>query len=118
VPGLMFRSRPIATAYEDASNLGRVSVDRRVFWRYVWRGRRRLLSPARVLRAALRYDGVYAGYFVRSSATHAAAGDRAAARRALVQAARISPLHVMAFVLRQPSSIRWMAWTLLWWRAR
>ena len=54
VPGLMFRARPVATAYEDETNLRRVGTDRRVFWRYVWRGRRRILSPLRVLRAALR----------------------------------------------------------------
>jgi hypothetical protein len=108
----MFRARPVATVYEDQTNLERVSADRRVFWRYVWRGRRRILSPARVLRAAVRYDGVYAGYFVRSAATHAAAGDRAAARRSLGLAVRISPLHVAAAVLRRPSSLRWIAWTL------
>jgi glycosyltransferase involved in cell wall biosynthesis len=118
VPGLMFRSRPAATAYEDETNLRRVDVDRRVFWRYVWRGRSRILSPTRVLRAGLRYDGVYAGYFVRSGATHAAARDRAAARRSLILAARISPLHLVASVLRRPSSLRWIAWTLLGWPAR
>jgi hypothetical protein len=118
VPGLMFRARPVATAYEDETNLRRVGTDRRVFWRYVWRGRRRILSPLRVLRAALRYDGVYAGYFVQSGAAHAAAGDRAAARRSLGLAARISPLHLVAIVLRRPSSLRWMAWTLVGRRAR
>lgn len=112
VPGLMFRARPAATAYEDATNLERVHADRRVFWRYVWRGRRRVLSPARVLRAALRYDGVYAGYFLQSGAVHAAAGDRAAARRSLGLAVRISPLHVLATVLRRPSSVRWVTRTL------
>ena len=113
VPGLLFRARPVATDYEDRTHLERRSVDRRVFWRYVRRGRRRILSPARVLRAALRYDGVYAGYFVQSAATHAAAGDRAAARRSLGFAVRISPLHVAAAVARRPSSLRWIARTLL-----
>ena len=112
VPALMFRARPVATAYEDETHLRRVGVDRRVFWRYVWRGRRRILSPVRVLRAALRYDGVYAGYFVRSGAAHASAGDCIAARRSLGLAVRISPLHVAASIIRRPSSLRWIAWTL------
>lgn len=112
MPGLMFRARPVATAYEDQTNLQRVGTDRRVFWRYAWRGRRRILSPLRVLRAAVRYDGVYAGYFLQSAAAHAAADDRAAARRSLSLAARISPLHLFALVARRPSSLRWIAWTL------
>jgi glycosyltransferase involved in cell wall biosynthesis len=115
VPGLLFRARPIATAYEDATNRSRVDVDRRVFWRYAWRGRGRLSSLRRVWRAALRYDGVYAGYFVRSAAMHAASGDRAMARRSLVLAARISPLHVLVSVVRAPASLRWINWTLLRW---
>ena len=113
VPGLMFRARPIATTYEDETNRYRVSVDRQIFWRYVWRGRRRLSSFKRVLRAALRYAGVYAGYFIQSAASHAAAGNRPMARRSLVLAAQISPLHVVVSVLRRPASIRWIAWTFL-----
>jgi hypothetical protein len=115
VPGLMFRSRPIATAQEDETNRRRAGVNRRVFWQNVWRGRGRRLSPVRMVRTSLRFDGVYAGYFLRSGAAHAAAGNRAAARQALVHALGISPLHVAASLVRRPSSLPWIASALIGW---
>jgi len=112
VPGLMFRSRPIATTQEDETNWRRVWVHRRVFWRNVWHGRRRL-PRARLLRTALRFDGVYAGYFLRSGAAHAAAGEHPAARRSIACALIISSLHVAASIARDPSEIKWMLRSLL-----
>lgn len=113
VPGVLFRARPAATAYEDAETWYRAWVNRRVFWMTVWRARKRRMSPARVLRMALRYEGTYAGYFLISAAIHAEAGNQAAARRSLVRAGLISPLHLAAAVARQPSSLRWMGRALL-----
>jgi glycosyltransferase involved in cell wall biosynthesis len=113
VPVLMFRSRPIATDQEDETNWRRSWVNRRVFWQNVWRGRGRRLPWVRLVRTSLRFDGVYAGYFTRSGAAHAAAGERVVARRSLLRALAISPLHVAAAVVRRPSSIRWMGWALL-----
>jgi glycosyltransferase involved in cell wall biosynthesis len=113
VPVLMFRSRPIATAQEDETNWRRARLNPSVFRRNVWRGRRKRLAWARLARTALRFDGVYAGYFLRSGAAYAAAGERAAARRALGRALVISPLHLAASIARRPASLRWMAWALL-----
>jgi hypothetical protein len=113
VPGVLFRARPPATAYEDAETWYRAWVNRRVFWMTVWRARKRPLSPVRVLRTALRYDGIYGGYFLLSGAIHAEAKERAAARRALGRALAISPLHLAAAIVRHPSSARWMVWSLL-----
>lgn len=115
VPGLMFRSRPIATDREDETNWKRVWVHRRVFWRNVWRGRQRRLPWMQVLRSAIRFDGVYAGYFLRSGAAHATAGELAASGQSLTRAVAISPLHVAASLLRQPSGIKWMVLALRSW---
>jgi glycosyltransferase involved in cell wall biosynthesis len=112
VPGVLFRSRPIATSQEDETNWRRVWVHRRVFWRNVWHGRRRL-PWARLLRTALRFDGVYAGYFLRSGAVHASAGERSAARRSIARALVISALHVAASIAREPSGLKWMLWSIL-----
>lgn len=109
VPGVLFRSRPVATASEDQTALLRVPVTRRVFWRNVWRARHRRLPMVRIIRAALRFDGVYAGYFIRSATTHAEAGNSAAALRSLTRAVGISPLHVVSATVRKPSSFAWIA---------
>jgi glycosyltransferase involved in cell wall biosynthesis len=109
VPVLMFRSRKIATAQEDETNWRRSWVNRRVFWQNVWRGRTRRLPWVRLIRTSLRFDGVYAGYFLRSGAAHASAGDPLAARQALGRALAISPLHAAVEVARRPASLRWMA---------
>src|SRR5262249_39171162 len=101
-----------ATAEEDETNWRRCWVNRNVFWQNVWRGRAWRLPWARLARTALRFDGVYAGYFGRSGAPHPRVGERAAARQALGRAVAISPLHVAAAIARQPSALRWMAWAL------
>lgn len=113
VPAILFRARPVATKSEDDTHRVRVWTTRRAYWRNVWRGRHKRLSPAFVLRRALQIDGIFAGYFLMSGAAHAAAGDWTAARRSLVRALWISPLHVGWAALRRPASLRWMLPTLL-----
>jgi glycosyltransferase involved in cell wall biosynthesis len=112
VPGVLFRARPPATAYEDEETWFRAWVNRRVFWQTVRRAGPRRLSPVRILRHALRYEGSYAGYFLISAAIHAEAGERQRARQSLARAMMISPLHVAASVARRPSALGWMtrAW--------
>jgi hypothetical protein len=112
VPGVLFRERPVATRFEDETNLLRVRVARRVFWRNVWRARHRRLPILRIIRAALRFDGVYAGYFLRSGAAHTVAGDPSAALRALICGVGISPLHVVSAMVRKPSSVAWIVLAL------
>lgn len=90
VPGVLFRERPVATRFEDQANLLRVRAARRVFWRNVWRARHRRLPILRVVRAALRFDGAHAGYFLRRPVAHARAGDPAAALRSLLHAGSAS----------------------------
>lgn len=109
VPVMHFRLRPIANPKEDAANLERVGINRSIFWRNVWRARGRRLSPLRVARAALRYDGVYASYFLRSGAEYAGAGQRGAALRSFVRAARISPLHAAWAVAHDPETQLWLS---------
>ena len=116
VPAVLLRSRPVATTHEDNLNLSRARVDLGVFWRNVWRGSGRRISPLRVLRAALRYHGVFAGYFLRSSIAYDEAGNPAAASRSVIHAVTISPLHVVWAVARRPSMLTWMVSLLL--RAR
>lgn len=94
VPVVHFRMRHIANPREDDLNVKRAKACRYAFWQNVWRARRRRLSPVMVLRAALRFDGTYTSYFLRSSAEYAARGDRRSALRSLGRAIRISPLHV------------------------
>lgn len=108
IPGLLFRSRPVATRFEDDVNCVRLRFARRVFWRNVWRGRRRV-GPVHVIRSALRFHGVYAGYFLRSGAERAASGERIAALKCLIRALSISPLHVGWAAVRRPSSLTWVA---------
>jgi len=109
VPAVLLRSRPIATAYEDNVNLERARTDMGIFWSNVWRSRGRRISPLRVLRGALRYHGVFAGYFLQSSAAYDAAGKPAAALRAMTCAVTISPLHVLWAIVRRPSMLVWLA---------
>jgi glycosyltransferase involved in cell wall biosynthesis len=108
VPAILFRSRPVATTAEDETHRIRVGTTRRAYWRNVWRGRHRRLSPAFVVRRALQIDGIFAWYFVQSGAAHAAAGDPRTALRSLVRALRISPLHVGAAVVRRPGMFGWV----------
>ena len=98
-------------AWLDAD--GHPRLDRRVLWRNLWRARRRSLDWSRLLRTALRYDGVYAGYFVRSGGVHASVGDRAAARQCLARGLALSPLHVAAAVAQEPGRLGWMGRALL-----
>lgn len=109
VPAILFRSRPVATTSEDETHRIRVGTTRRAYWRNVWRGRHRRLSPAFVLRRARQIDGIFAWYFLLSGAAHAAGGDEWAALRSLFRALRISPLHVGAAVVRKPGLFGWVA---------
>jgi hypothetical protein len=87
------RVRPPGRGNEDAANAFRIRINRHIFWTNVRRAygcRPPLLSVAR---ARLRYDGIYAGYFLQSAAAHLEVGEHRAAWRSLVQSARISPLH-------------------------
>jgi glycosyltransferase involved in cell wall biosynthesis len=112
VPAILFRARPVATESEDDTHRIRVGTTRRAYWRNVWRGRHRKLSPAFVLRRALQIDGIFAWYFLLSGAAHAAAGNERAAMLSLFRALWISPLHVGAAVVRRPASFGWVAPTL------
>ena len=113
VPAILFRARAVATKSEDDTHRIRVWTTRRAYWRNVWRGRHRRLSPAFVLRRALQIDGIFAGYFLMSGAAHAAAGEQRDALRSLIRALWISPLHVGWAALRQPASLGWVPSTLL-----
>ena len=113
VPAILFRARPVATTSEDETHRIRVGTTRRAYWRNVWRGRHRKLSPSFVLRRALQIDGIFAWYFLLSGAAHAAAGDERAALQSLFRALWISPLHVGAAVVRKPASFGWVAPTLV-----
>jgi len=116
VPAILFRARPVATTSEDDTHRVRVGTTRRAYWRNVWRGRHRRISPVWVLRRALQIDGIFAGYFLLSGAAHAGAGDDRAALRSLALAFRISPLHVGWAALRKRALLRWVLPALL--RAR
>ena len=115
VTGLMFRSRPDRDRPGGRDEPSAGGVNRRVFWKNVWRGRaHRLVAPlgaadGAALRRRLRR------YFLKSGAAHAAAGERAAARRSLLHAVTLSPLHVAAWIARRPSTLSWIAWTFLGW---
>ena len=113
VPALHFRARPVGTASEDATHRIRVGTTRRAYWRNVWRGRHRRLSPAWVIRRALQIDGIFAGYFLQSGAVHAAAGNQSTALQALIQAVCISPLHVAWAAVKRPARVRWVVPALL-----
>ena len=109
VPAILFRARPVATKSEDDTHRIRVGTTRRAYWRNVWRGRHRRLSPTFIVRRALQIDGIFAWYFVQSGAVHAAAGEERTALRSLIRALRISPLHVGAAVVRKPGMFGWVA---------
>ena len=113
VPAILFRARPVATKSEDDTHRIRVATTRRAYWRNVWRGRHRRLSPAFVLRRALQIDGIFAWYFVLSAAAHAGAGNAPTAFRSLIRALSISPLHVGWAMVRRPALFGWVAPTLL-----
>jgi glycosyltransferase involved in cell wall biosynthesis len=113
VPAILFQARPVGTRSEDDTHRIRVWTTRRAYWRNVWRGRHRGLSPSWVIRRALQIDGIFAGYFLQSGAAHAAAGDRSGARQSLVRALRISPLHVAWAAVRRPATMRWAVPALL-----
>ena len=63
-----------------------MGTTRRAYWRNVWRGRHRRLSPTFIVRRALQIDGIFAWYFVQSGAAHAAAGEERTALRSLIRA--------------------------------
>ena len=113
VPAILFRARPVATKLEDDTHRIRVGTTRRAYWRNVWRGRHRQLSPSFIVRRALQIDGIFAGYFMMSGAAHAEAGNGPTALQSLLRAFWISPLHVGWAALRRPASFRWVAPTLL-----
>ncbi len=113
VPAILFRARPVATESEDETHRIRVGTTRRAYWRNVWRGRHRGLSPSFVFRRALQIDGVFAWYFLLSGAEHAAAGRERTALQSLFRALWVSPLHVGWAAVRRPAMFRWVAPTLL-----
>ena len=107
-PAIHFRARPVATPSEDETHWIRVGTTRRAYWRNVWRGRHRWISPLWIVRRAIQVDGIFAGYFLKSAEVHAAAGNRPGAWRSLQRALRISPVHVVWAVVREPSLFRWL----------
>jgi len=112
VPCLLFRSRR-PSHQEDALNRERAGINRRVYWRNVWRAGRRRPSLRTAVRTSLRYDGIYAGNLLYSAVAHADAADWSAARAAFVSALRVSPMHAAWALLRRSAIRRALGQTLL-----
>ncbi len=98
VPCVLFRQR--AAGQHDALQWRRLGFAHRVMLTNLWRsGPRQWPRPDRLVGCYLRKLGSYSNYFSESAAMHLAAGNRGAARRALVRALIASPIHLTKTIL-------------------
>jgi glycosyltransferase involved in cell wall biosynthesis len=104
VPSVLFRQRTIRTL-QDATELRRNARNSAIFLRYALRAGRRRPPVLWLARTHLRYRGQYYASFARAAEARACSGDWVGARKALWNAALVSPLHAL-IDLRRPSPLR------------
>ncbi len=102
--GSLFRQRP--AGIDGDLRWRRLAFFRRVFGENVRRAGARRPSRLWLARTYLRHTGEYQWHFARDARAHIEAGDRPAARRALLRAARASLPHSAAAMVRG-GDFRW-----------
>ena len=100
-PSVIFRSREPGSDEEDSITRFRAAINSRVFLMNVHRAGSQRPPILQLARGYLRYLGIYVASLVTNTEAHLRQGRRASARRALIWAFQISPLHMMyGFVVR------------------
>jgi glycosyltransferase involved in cell wall biosynthesis len=113
VPTVLFRARPSGLVSEDRINAFRAGINARVFRRNVMRAGSQRPPLLTVLNAYKRYLGLYASYLMGNCQVHLQNGNKKNARRALLWAFRVSPLHVMGYFALRPYWRRTMLHTVV-----
>lgn len=94
----LFRQRPKGSF--DKLQMTRVGYTRRIFIRHASRSLSRWRTPAGVLRSYFDAVDAYCSYFESAAIERAAAGDKAAARSAVINALAIKPIRIMKALIR------------------